>query len=80
MCLKLFKREKKRRIQNGDNVELTWLPDHVCRFGVSPNAYIGMSGVVHELQKNGVFWLRTDTSWLLVNGKYKVKFLDNGLK
>ena len=53
----------KPQLKNGDKIKITYLTP--CRNGQgTPNPYIGMSGVVHDLTETD-FSLLTETSWLV---------------
>lgn len=52
---------------NGDKIKITWLPDNN---GVA-NAYIGMEGVVEDINYNtGDFVLNCETSKLICRGDF----------
>ena len=64
---------KTRKLQNGDEIELTHLSP--CKNGEgTPNPYIGMSGVVHDLGDDKVFSIYTGSSWLCNISLKKCKF------
>ena len=60
--------------KEGDYIELTWLPNKVCSFGVSQNAYMGSKGYVEFVSENG-FNLNCGTCIIVVGTKYKFKKL-----
>lgn len=66
---------RKRKIKNGDKVKITWLPPCKNSKG-SPNPYIGMKGIVEDLNPDKSFVLNTGTSILIVGKRYKVKYID----
>lgn len=62
--------------EEGRRIRITWLPHCINVPSNNPNPYIGMEGYVRELKPDGSFHLQCETSWLIVFGKYKFKYLD----
>ena len=60
-----------RRPKNGDMIEITWLPSPVNAPFVR-SAYIGMSGKVEDMSKDGSFSL-VGSGILLVGTRYAYK-------
>jgi hypothetical protein len=57
----------------GSEIEITWLPD--TRQG-NTNAYIGSTGIVHEVFSDGSFNLKLGTgAWLIVGTKYRFRLI-----
>ncbi|MFM8341037.1 MAG: hypothetical protein ACKN9F_02335 [Methylomonas sp.] len=73
-----FKMEKDENLipEEGRRIRITWLPHCINVPSNNPNPYIGMEGYVRELKPDGSFHLQCETSWLIVFGKYKFKYLD----
>lgn len=74
----LLRLEKDENIipEEGRRIRITWLPHCINVPSNNPNPYIGMEGYVRELKPDGSFHLQCETSWLIVFGKYKFKYLD----
>lgn len=52
-------------MKNGDRIRITWLPPCKNVTRNTPNPYIGMEGIVVDLNKEeGYFHLFTGQSWL----------------
>ena len=62
--------------EEGRRIRITWLPHCINVPSNVSNPYIGMEGYVRELKPDGSFHLQCETSWLIVFGKYKFKYLD----
>lgn len=63
---------------NGDKIKLTWLPNPI-NHPHTKNAYIGMEGVVCDMDKNdGGFTLKCETNILTgIQGNFNYHFLVN---
>lgn len=62
---------------NGDKIKITWLPNPI-NAPSETNCYIGMEGVVNDMNKNdGTFSLKTETSWLCcLGGNFNYELLN----
>lgn len=64
---KYFNRQmkwKKSLPNNGDKIKLTWLPSCINVPKGTPNPYIGMTGIVTDMNEDGKFSLMCETCWL----------------
>ena len=65
-------------MKNGDKIRITWLPACKNAKPGTPNPYIGMEGVVVDLnKKEGYFHLFTGSSWLcgIKTGFYHLRYI-----
>lgn len=59
--------------ESGSEIEIIWLPDTMHG---DTNAYIGSTGIVHEVQPDGSFNLKLGTgAWLIVGTKYRFRLV-----
>jgi hypothetical protein len=73
--MRLF--EESDNLKNGDKILITWLQPCI-NGGGGRNPYIGMSGVVCDLNEDeGYFHLFTGSSWLcgVQTGWYNLRFI-----
>ena len=78
LCLSEYRKflSINNNIKEGDKVKIAWLPSARNVPSGTPNAYIGMEGVVEGLRETGEFFLSLSNGGTLVVGKhYEVKKL-----
>lgn len=80
LCLSEYRKflsiKNNNKIREGDKVKIAWLPSARNVPSGTPNAYIGMEGVVEGLRETGEFFLSLSNGGTLVVGKhYEVKKL-----
>lgn len=76
LCLSEYRKflsiKDNNKIKEGDKVKITWLPSaRNVPYG-TPNAYIGMEGVVEGLNEDGEFFLNSGRGTLVVGKHYEV--------
>ncbi len=65
-------KENSARPIAGSYVKITWLPGYN---GKSPNAYIGMTGKVEDLNEDGSFALASEHNVLIIGKRYQYEYL-----
>lgn len=63
-----WRKWEKSMPKNGDKIKITWLPSCKNVPNGTPNPYVGMEGIVEELNIDGDFFLNCGTCQLVVSG------------